>query len=61
MPFLKSPEFAAEKIYDGLVNKKVFEIHFPKQLTLLLKFFKLLPNGLYLALMKKFTGFQKKN
>ncbi len=30
MPFLKSSEYAAEKIYDGLINKKVFEIHFPK-------------------------------
>ena len=59
MPFLKTPEYAAEKIYDGLINKKVFEIHFPKQLTLLLKFFSLLPNSIYLGLMKKFTGFQK--
>ena len=30
MPFLKTTEYAAEKIYDGLVNKKTFEIHFPK-------------------------------
>ena len=29
MPFLKTTEYAAEKIYDGLVNKKTFEIHFP--------------------------------
>ena len=28
MPFLKTPEFAADKIYEGLVNKKSFEIHF---------------------------------
>tara|TARA_B100001121_G_scaffold289550_1_gene288537 strand:+ start:14 stop:775 length:762 start_codon:yes stop_codon:yes gene_type:complete len=61
MPFLRSPEFAAEKIYKGLVNSKDFEIHFPKQLTLLLKLFRLLPNSLYLGLMKKLTGFQKKN
>ena len=39
MPFLKTPEFAADKIYEGLVNKKSFEIHFPKELTLTLKFF----------------------
>ena len=38
MPFLRSPEFTAEKIYDGLINSNSFEIHFPKQLTLLLKF-----------------------
>ncbi len=29
MPFLKTTEYAAEKIFDGLVNKKTFEIHFP--------------------------------
>ena len=29
MPFLKSAEFAAEKIYKGLVFKKRFEIYFP--------------------------------
>ena len=28
MPFLKTPEYAADKIYDGLVNKNIFEIHF---------------------------------
>ena len=61
MPFLRSPEFAAEKIYNGLINSNSFEIHFPKQLTLLLKFFKILPNNLYLGLIKKLTGFQKKD
>ena len=30
MPFLKTSEFAANKIYDGLINKNNFEIHFPK-------------------------------
>ena len=24
MPFLKTPEFAADQIYDGLINKNVF-------------------------------------
>ena len=33
MPFIKSPEFAAEQIYIGLVKKKGFEIHFPKAFT----------------------------
>ena len=37
MPFLRTTEYAANKIYDGLVNSNVFEIHFPKQLTLILK------------------------
>ena len=59
MPFLKTPEFAADKIYDGLVNKKSFEIHFPKELTLTLKFFSILPYKLYFYLVKKLTKFQK--
>ena len=60
MPFLKTPEFAADKIYEGLVNKKSFEIHFPKELTLTLKFFSILPYKLYFYLLKKLTKFQKK-
>ena len=60
MPFLKTPEFAADKIYEGLVNKKSFEIHFPKELTLTLKFFSILPYKLYFYLVKKLTKFQKK-
>ena len=38
MPFLRSVEFAAEKIYTGLTKSNSLEIHFPKQLTLILKF-----------------------
>ena len=53
MPFLRSPEFAADQIYKGLVNSNSFEIHFPKQLTLLLKFFRILPNKIYLFLIDK--------
>ncbi len=53
MPFLKSPEFAAEKIYKGLVKSSSFEIHFPKQLTLLLKLFRILPYKIYLFLIDK--------
>ena len=61
MPFLKTSEFAADKIYEGLVNKNNFEIHFPKELTLTLKLFKLLPSKIYFYLVKKMTKFQKKN
>ena len=61
MPFLKTPEFAADKIYDGLIKKNSFEIHFPKELTITLKFFKLLPSKIYFYLVKKLTKFQKKN
>ena len=61
MPFLKTSEFAADKIYDGLINKNNLEIHFPKELTLTLKLFGLLPSKIYFYLVKKLTKFQKKN
>ena len=53
MPFLETPEFAAKKIFDGLIKNKSFEIHFPKPLTLLLKFFRILPYKIYLFLIDK--------
>jgi len=53
MPFIKSPEFAAKKIYNGLTKSKAFEIHFPKELTLFLKFLRVLPYKLYLFLVDK--------
>jgi short-subunit dehydrogenase len=55
MPFIKTPEFAAEKIFDGLTKSKAFEIHFPKALTLLLKFLRILPYKIYLFLIDKFV------
>ncbi|MDC3068939.1 SDR family NAD(P)-dependent oxidoreductase [Candidatus Pelagibacter sp.] len=61
MPFLKTPEYAAEKIYDGLVNKNSFEIHFPKSLTMILKILGFLPNKIYFGLISKLTKYQKKN
>ena len=61
MPFLKTTEYAAEKIYDGLINKNVFEIHFPKTLTLILKIFSFLPSTIYFGLINKMTKYQKKN
>tara|TARA_A100001011_G_scaffold58334_1_gene57538 strand:+ start:4277 stop:5038 length:762 start_codon:yes stop_codon:yes gene_type:complete len=61
MPFLKTPEYAAEKIYDGLVNKNSFEIHFPKSLTMILKILGFLPNKIYFGLISKLTKHQKKN
>ncbi len=59
MPFIKSPEFAAEKIYKGLIKSNIFEITFPKELTIIMKIFKILPNRIYLFLIKKLTKFQK--
>ncbi len=53
MPFIKSPEFAANEMFRGLTKTKAFEIHFPKALTLLLKFFRILPYKIYLFLIGK--------
>lgn len=53
MPFLETPEFAAKKIFNGLIKNNSFEIHFPKPLTLLLKFFRILPYKIYLFLIDK--------
>jgi short-subunit dehydrogenase len=51
MPMIKSPEFAAEKIYIGLTKKTGFEIHFPKAFTFFLKFLRILPNSIYFKLV----------
>lgn len=53
MPFLKTADYAAIKIFDGLVKSNNFEIHFPKGLTLTLKFLRILPYKLYLFLVDK--------
>tara|TARA_B100001059_G_scaffold235608_1_gene281859 strand:- start:393 stop:1145 length:753 start_codon:yes stop_codon:yes gene_type:complete len=53
MPFIKSPEFAAEKMFKGLTKSKAFEIHFPKALTIILKIFRILPYKIYLFLVDK--------
>jgi short-subunit dehydrogenase len=53
MPFIKSPEYAAEKMFNGLTKNKSFEIHFPKALTILLKFLRILPYKLYLFIIDK--------
>ena len=55
MPFIKTPEFAANKIYNGLIKGSSFEIHFPKELTLFLKFLRILPYRAYLFLIDKFV------
>ena len=53
MPFIKSPQFAADRIFKGIVKSNNFEIHFPKALTVLLKFFRILPYKIYLFLIDK--------
>jgi short-subunit dehydrogenase len=60
MPFIKTTDYAANKIYDGLINKNVFEIHFPKSLTIMLKILNFLPSKLYFSLVGQMTKHQKK-
>ena len=60
MPFIKTTDYAANKIYDGLINKNVFEIHFPKSLTIILKILSFLPSKLYFSLIGQMTKYQKK-
>ena len=56
MPFLKNTSYAAEKIYDGLINKKAFEIIFPPPIALIYKIFQILPNRVYNFLINKFIN-----
>ena len=60
MPFIKSAEFAAEKIYKGLIKSKAFEITFPKQLTIVLKILRILPYWKYFYLIRRLTKHQKR-
>ncbi len=60
MPFLKTTEFAANKIYNGLIKKNSFEITFPLEMSILMKTLQILPNKIYLNLIKKLTKFQKR-
>ena len=53
MPMIKSPEFAAEKMFIGLTKKNSFEIHFPIAFTTIMKLLKIMPNWLYFLLVKK--------
>ena len=53
MPMIKSPEFAAEKMFIGLTKKNAFEIHFPVAFTMIMKLLKIMPHWLYFFLVKK--------
>lgn len=57
MPMRIEPEQAAKAIASGL-NKKSFEIHFPKRFTLMVKLIKLMPYSLTLYLTRKMRGKQ---
>lgn len=52
MPMMVSPETAARAIADGLLSSS-FEIHFPKAFTFLLKALQILPNWLYLRMLRR--------
>ena len=56
MPFLKSSEYAAKKIYNGIIRTNKFEIIFPIQWFIIMKFLRLLPYKIYFYLVKKATG-----
>ena len=53
MPMIKSPEFAAEQIYIGLIKNKGFEIHFPKAFTFIMKTLRILPSSWYFKIVEK--------
>ncbi len=61
MPFIKSSSFAAEKIYEGLIKKNNFEIHFPKIFTYMMKIIQILPNWLYFGLINFSNKFMKRD
>ena len=54
MPALISPQEAAEEIIAGF-GRGSFEIHFPRRFTHWLKLLRVLPYGLYFALVRRFT------
>ena len=47
MPMIKTAEYAAEKMFVGLIKRNAFEIHFPKSFTFGMKMLKIMPNWLY--------------
>ena len=56
MPFLKSSEYAAVKIYNGLINSNRFEIIFPFPIAVMYRIFRILPNNIYNFLISKFVN-----
>jgi len=55
MPALITADQAAQAILKGW-SRGVFDIHFPKRLTLWLKAMRLLPYRMYFALVRRYTG-----
>ncbi len=52
MPFIITPDKAADAIFSGL-EKKHFEIHFPKKFTIFLKILRIMPNFIFLKIIKR--------
>ena len=61
MPMIKSAEYAANKIYSGLLEKEKFEIHFPKTFTFMMKVIQILPNWLYFGAINFGNKFIKRD
>ena len=61
MPMIRSAEYAADKIYSGLLKKNGFEIHFPKTFTYLMKVIQILPNWLYFGAINFGNKFMKRD
>ncbi len=61
MPFIKSTQFAANKIYSGLLKDQGFEIHFPKIFTFMMKIIQLLPNWLYFGVINLGNKYMKRD
>ena len=61
MPFLKSSSFAAEKIYEGLIKRNNFEIHFPKIFTYMMKIIQVLPNWMYFGVINFGNKYMKRD
>ena len=53
MPMIKSPEYAAEKMFIGITKKNLFEIHFPITFTMMMKLLKIMPNWMYFLIARK--------
>ncbi len=61
MPFIRSAEFAANKIFIGLTKKNNFEIHFPKIFTYMMKIIQILPNSLYFGIINYGNKYMKRD
>ena len=56
MPFLKSTNYAANEIFDGLTKNNNFEIIFPYQIKIIYKLIQIFPNKIYNYLISKYIN-----